>query len=54
MTMVRRMTEAETAPRITNREGDTESKRTDFAGSDSSLDRGSTRNYPLAFFVLLP
>ena len=33
---VRRMTEAETAPRITNREGDTEERRTDLVGSESS------------------
>ena len=34
--------EADTAPRITKREGETDERRTDLVGSDSSsLDRGS-------------
>ena len=34
--------EAETAPRMTKSEGETEERRTDLVGSDSSsLDRGS-------------
>ena len=36
MMTVRRMTEAETAPRITKRDGDTEESRTDLVGSESS------------------
>ena len=43
MMTVRRITEAETAPRITNRDGDTEESRTDLVGSESSAraDSGS-------------
>ena len=43
MMTVRRITEAETAPRITNRDEDTEESRTDLVGSESSAraDRGS-------------
>ena len=33
---VRRMTEAETAPRMTNRDGETEERRTDLVGSASA------------------
>ena len=36
MMTVRRMTEAETAPRITKRDGDTEESSTDLVGSESS------------------
>ena len=35
MMTVRRITEAETAPRITNRDGDTEESSTDLVGSES-------------------
>ena len=42
MMTVRRMMEADTAPRITKREGETDERSTDLVGSDSSsLDRGS-------------
>ena len=36
MMTVRRMTEAETAPRMTNRDGETEERRTDLVGSASA------------------
>ena len=36
MMTVRRVTEGETAPRITNRDGDTEESSTDLVGSESS------------------
>ena len=43
MMTVRRMTEAETAPRMTKRDGDTEERSTDLVGSESSprAERGS-------------